>query len=207
MPMPGTCSLFIIIIDFCHHLTGTDINNRSNFAKCSSFSGKFVNNTSLTLKCSGGGVQGHTVFIRDDRKGENELKLCEVAVFGKEDSSSGKNKKKMHQSLHLKLLFFVSFKAPDLRKTKAALSSPSSTVIPRWWTRKIRQESSFNVAKALFSGESPRQFAPMAGWISVLSFVIINHTKGEKCDFVSAKTPRDAEAKDNFKKKDCKSTT
>ena len=34
------------------------------------------------LQCPGEGVKGHKVYLRDDRKESDQLKLCEVEVFG-----------------------------------------------------------------------------------------------------------------------------
>ena len=37
------------------------------------------------LQCSEGGIKGHKVYLRDDRKESGQLKLCEVEAFGYRD--------------------------------------------------------------------------------------------------------------------------
>ena len=37
------------------------------------------------LQCPGKGIKGHKVYLRDDRKESDQLKLCEVEAFGYRD--------------------------------------------------------------------------------------------------------------------------
>ncbi len=63
--------------------------NHTNFRRCDRFQG-FLRPANADesgavqmLHCPGQGVKGRKVFVRDDRmKGIQELKLCEVKVFG-----------------------------------------------------------------------------------------------------------------------------
>ena len=58
--------------------------NRTSFVKCDSFDGAF-DAARVMLQCPGKGIRGHKVYLRDDRKETEQLKLCEVEAFGYRD--------------------------------------------------------------------------------------------------------------------------
>ena len=69
--------------------------NRTSFVKCDSFDGAFEA-ARVMLQCPGKGIRGHKVYLRDDRKETEQLKLCEVEAFGYRDDEGKSHKVEQH---------------------------------------------------------------------------------------------------------------
>ena len=97
--------------------TEKDETNRTSFIKCESFDGAF-DTARLMLQCPGEGIKGHKVYLRDDRKESDQLKLCEVEAFGYRDDEG-----------EISSLFFQPF-ATKIANSNSPLPDPVAPCPP-----------------------------------------------------------------------------